>query len=145
MNKKLIFCFVLMMSFLTGCATTTDHTAYSKGKSTYRVRGKTYHVLKSSKNYTAVGNASWYGKRFQHKKTTGGERFNMHAMTAAHKTLPLNSRVEVTNLKNGRKVQVRINDRGPFVHNRIIDLSYAAAKKLGITGGGVALVRLKAV
>ena len=80
--------------------------------------------------------ASWYGPRFHGKKTANGERFNMYAMTAAHKTLPLSSYAEVTNLKNHRRVIVRINDRGPFHGKRAIDLSYAAAKELGISGLG---------
>ena len=82
------------------------------------------------------GTASWYGPRFHGKRTANGERFNMYAMTAAHKTLPLSSYVEVTNLKNHRSVIVRINDRGPYHGKRAIDLSYAAAKELGISGLG---------
>jgi rare lipoprotein A len=80
--------------------------------------------------------ASWYGPRFHGKKTANGERFNMYAMTAAHKTLPLSSYAEVTNLKNHRSIVVRINDRGPYHGKRAIDLSYAAAKELGISGLG---------
>ena len=80
--------------------------------------------------------ASWYGSKFHGKRTANGEKFNMYAMTAAHKTLPLSSYVEVTNLKNNRTVIVRINDRGPFNSSRVMDLSYAAAKELGISGTG---------
>ena len=79
---------------------------------------------------------SWYGSKFHGKRTANGEKFNMYAMTAAHKTLPLSSYVEVTNLKNNRTVIVRINDRGPFNSSRVMDLSYAAAKELGISGTG---------
>lgn len=88
------------------------------------------------------GMASWYGGRFHGRKTANGERYNMNAMTAAHKTLPFGTRVLVTNTRNGRSVQVRINDRGPFVRGRIIDLSRAAASQIGVTSSGVAPVRV---
>lgn len=96
----------------------------------------------SLKNYEENGNASWYGARFHKKRTTSGERFNMYALTAAHKTLPLSTQVTVTNLINGRQVTVRINDRGPFIPNRVIDLSYAAAKQLGMIGYGTVPVKI---
>jgi rare lipoprotein A len=99
----------------------------------YTVKGKVYRPLKSAKGYKARGLASFYSKRFHNRKTANGERYNMHAMTAAHRTLPFNTRLRVKNLKNGRTVVVRINDRGPFYSMRIIDLSYAAANRLGIT------------
>lgn len=111
----------------------------------YTVRGHTYHVLKSAKGYVAVGIASWYGPDFQGRLTTSGEPYDMYQMTAAHKTLPIPSYVEVTNLANGKKVVVRVNDRGPFVKNRLIDLSYMAALKLGIVGPGTAKVRVRAL
>jgi rare lipoprotein A len=95
--------------------------------------------------YEAVGLASYYGRKFNGRRTASGERYDMHAMTAAHPGLEFGSRVEVTNLKNGRKVQVRINDRGPFIKGRIIDLSYAAAKKIGMLSQGVVKVRVRAV
>jgi rare lipoprotein A len=91
----------------------------------------------------AVGLASYYGKKFHGRKTASGERFNMYALTAAHKRLPFGTRVRVTHLKNGRSVAVRINDRGPFVRGRMIDLSYGAAKKLGMVTQGVARVRIR--
>lgn len=97
------------------------------------------------RHYVARGYASWYGKRFHHRRTYSGERFNMYAMTAAHRTLPIHTRIEVTNLRNGRKVFVRINDRGPFKSRRIIDLSYGAAKRLGMTGRGIAPVRIRTI
>lgn len=112
---------------------------------TYRVFGKSYHVLTSSKNYDQVGVASWYGTAFHAQRTSSGERYNMLAMTAAHKTLPLPTYVQVTNLANGRKIIVKVNDRGPFEANRIIDLSYVAAKKLGMLGHGTAMVDVKAI
>jgi rare lipoprotein A len=93
--------------------------------------------------YEAVGLASYYGREFQGRRTASGERYNMYDLTAAHPVLKFGSRVEVTNLKNGRKVRVRINDRGPFKNGRIIDLSYAAAKKIGMLSRGVVKVRIK--
>jgi rare lipoprotein A len=90
-----------------------------------------------------TGIASWYGKKFHGRRTASGERYDMHAMTAAHRTLPFGTRVEVTDLETGRSVRVRINDRGPFVQGRIIDLSYAAARKLGMVERGLARVRIR--
>lgn len=89
-----------------------------------------------------VGRASWYGRLFQHKKTASGEPYDMHDFTAAHRTLPLGSWVKVTNLKNDKSVMVRINDRGPVLKSRILDLSYGAAMILGMDGDGIAKVRL---
>lgn len=111
----------------------------------YVVFGKRYYTMKSSNNYEQVGTASWYGTMFHDRSTSSGERYDMLAMTAAHKTLPLPTYVEVTNLSNNRKVIVKVNDRGPFESNRIIDLSYVAAKKLGMLGRGTAQVRVKAI
>ncbi len=111
----------------------------------YNVKGKRYYTMKSSKNYKAVGVASWYGTLFHAERTSSGERYDMLGMTAAHKTLPLPTYVEVTNLKNHRKIIVKVNDRGPFKPNRIIDLSYVAAKKLGMLGRGTAPVMVKAI
>jgi rare lipoprotein A len=111
----------------------------------YRVFGKTYHVMTSSKNYEEQGTASWYGTKFHAQRTSSGERYNMLAMTAAHKTLPLPTYVQVTNLRNGKKIIVKVNDRGPFESNRLIDLSYVAAKKLGMLGHGTAYVDVKAI
>jgi rare lipoprotein A len=92
-----------------------------------------------------VGRASWYGRLFQHKKTASGEPYDMHDFTAAHRTLPLGSWVKVTNLKNDKSVMVRINDRGPVMRSRILDLSYGAAMILGIGDSGVAKVRLDVI
>jgi rare lipoprotein A len=111
----------------------------------YRVFGKTYHVMSSSKNYEEQGTASWYGTKFHAQRTSNGERYNMLAMTAAHKTLPLPTYVQVTNLRNGKKIIVKVNDRGPFEGNRLIDLSYVAAKKLGMLGHGTTYVDVKAI
>jgi len=114
------------------------------GNAPYRVMGKTYYPLKSACGYHARGVASWYGRQFYKGRTSDGERYNMFAMTAAHKTLPLPSYVRVTNLRNNRTVTVRVNDRGPFLDHRIIDLSYAAAAKLGMLGTGTAPVEVVA-
>ena len=92
-----------------------------------------------------IGKASWYGRLFQHKKTASGEPYDMHDFTAAHRTLPLGSWVKVTNLKNDKSVMVRINDRGPVMKNRILDLSYGAAMILGLGDDGVAKVRLDVI
>jgi rare lipoprotein A len=95
--------------------------------------------------YVEVGLASWYGPGFQHHPTAAGDRFEANGLTAAHRTLPLNSLVRVTNLENGRAVVVRINDRGPFAHDRVIDLSAAAARALGMKKDGLAQVRIELV
>ena len=109
----------------------------------YTVNGKTYYPTVVSVGWTQDGIASWYGPNFHTKKTSNGERYNMYAMTAAHKTLPMNTIVRVTSKSNGRSVVVRINDRGPFVRGRIIDLSYAAGKKIGIDKTGTTPVHLE--
>ncbi len=111
----------------------------------YVAHKKRHHVMKTSKGYKARGIASWYGTRFHGRKTANGEHYNMFAMTAAHKTLPLPTYVKVTHLKNHKSVIVRVNDRGPFSENRIIDLSYAAATKLGVLGHGTAHVEVVSV
>ena len=110
--------------------------------SSYVVFGKRYYVLDSAEGFTQRGIASWYGTKFHGRPTSSGEVYNMHAMTAAHKTLPIPVYVHVKNLDNGRSTVVRVNDRGPFVDGRIIDLSYAAAKKLGVDGPGTANVEI---
>lgn len=108
----------------------------------YEVYGVRYHVLDSSEGFVERGVASWYGKKFHGRRTSSGETYDMYAMTAAHKTLPLPVYARVTNLTNGRSVVVRINDRGPFIDNRIVDLSYTAAEKLDMIGPGTAFVEL---
>lgn len=108
----------------------------------YQVRGRWY-TPREQPNYEEVGMASWYGDAFNGRPTSTGERFNMHELTAAHKTLPLPGLVEVTNLDNGRRVVVRVNDRGPFVDGRIIDLSRGAAQELGMISQGVGRVRVR--
>lgn len=114
-------------------------------KGSYKIKGKKYEIFANNKNFQQIGEASWYGPNFHGKKTASGERYDMYAMTAAHKTLPLGTMVEVTNLENGRKIRVRINDRGPFHGGRIIDLPKAAAQKLGIIRAGKGKVHIKSV
>lgn len=111
----------------------------------YEVFGQRYEVLATADGYVERGVASWYGPDFHGGNTSSGERYDMYAMTAAHKTLPLPAYVRVTNLQNGRSVVVRVNDRGPFSKNRIIDLSYAAAMRLDMVRDGTALVEVAVV
>jgi rare lipoprotein A len=111
----------------------------------YSVLGKRYYVLSSSVGYVERGVASWYGPGFHKVRTSTGETYDMYGMTAAHKTLPLPAYVSVTNLQNGRSVVVRVNDRGPFVGNRIIDLSYTAASKLDMLRNGTAMVEVRSI
>lgn len=112
-------------------------------KNPYTVLGKTYHLIKDESSYKERGYASWYGKKFNGYHTSNGELYDMYAMTGAHKTLPIPSYVRVTNLDNGRSVVVRINDRGPFHEGRIIDLSYAAAQRIGIHKTGTGRVEVE--
>ena len=111
----------------------------------YKVLGKWYSVRETSSGYREKGISSWYGKKFHGHRTSSGETYDMYAMTAAHKTLPLPTYVRVTHLENGRSVIVKVNDRGPFHEGRIIDLSYSAAKKLGITATGTGVVEVVAI
>lgn len=114
-------------------------------KNPYTVLGKTYHLIKDERAYKERGYASWYGKKFHGRRTSNGEIYDMYAMTAAHKTLPIPSYVRVTNVNNGKTAVVRVNDRGPFHSDRIIDLSYAAAQRLGIVNSGTGLVDVEIV
>jgi rare lipoprotein A len=111
----------------------------------YVVLGKRYHTLRSSDNYRERGIASWYGTKFHGHRTSSGESYDMYKMSAAHKSLPLPTYARVTNLGNGKSVIVKINDRGPFHENRLIDLSYAAASRLEILGKGTGLVEIEAI
>lgn len=140
---------VLSLMALSGCTNinrfdNSYKTPTTKGAH-YVVFGKPYKVLTSSSNYDMQGIASWYGTQFQHHYAANGSRYNMYKLTAAHKSLPLATYVLVTNLSNGKQVIVKVTDRGPFVSNRLIDLSYAAAKKIGMVGQGVAKVSVKAI
>jgi rare lipoprotein A len=134
--------FILFSSCTTSEPPAQQPTGYPKP---YKVFGKWYQPLPDSKGFRQRGIASWYGKDFHGKKTSNGEIYDMHAMTAAHKTLPLGTYVRVHNLENNRELEVRINDRGPFVRGRIIDLSYTAAKELGLLGPGTANVEIVAL
>jgi rare lipoprotein A len=166
--------FISLLLLLSGCSTVSRTNHYPIGKdgapnfnidaskipdavpkeeprskygnpSTYKVDGQTYTVLKSSKGYCQTGIASWYGMKFDKQLTSNRERYDVAAMTAASKVLPLPTYVQVTNLQNGKKVIVKVNDRGPFRENRIIDLSFVAAKKLGVFPKGTALVEVRAI
>jgi len=114
-------------------------------KSPYTVLGESYRVLPSASGYVERGIASWYGNKFHGYTTSTFEKYDMYAYSAAHKTLPLPSYARVTNLENGRSVVVRVNDRGPFVQNRIVDLSYVAAVKIGVWPKGTAMVEVRAI
>lgn len=111
----------------------------------YVVFGERYFVLDRADGFVERGVASWYGKKFHGRRTSSGETYDMYAMTAAHKSLPLPTYVQVTNLQNHRQLILRVNDRGPFHDNRIIDLSYAAASKLDIVRNGTGLVEVRAL
>ena len=138
-----LLCTFLIAVLASGCS--TRRPSGSRGTASYTVRGKTYHPLKSAAGFTETGTASWYGPGFHGKTTSNGERYNQNSMTAAHKLLPFDTKLRVTNLENGRSVIVRINDRGPFVGSRIIDLSRAAARQLNMLGPGTARVRIVAL
>lgn len=167
---KTLFLLITLLLIITGCTTplvveqqdsaplirkdvsnipnaTPKYELYSKygNPSTYEALGKTYRVKKSAVNHVERGIASWYGTKFHGRRTSSGEAYDMYQMTAAHKSLPLPTYAEVTNLDNGRKIVVKINDRGPFVDGRIIDLSYTAAIKLGIDKKGTGRVELRTI
>ena len=142
-----LFLIGLLIIIIFGCTTTREPppkqpAGYPKP---YKVFGKWYQPLPDSKGFRQRGIASWYGKDFHGKKTANGEIYDMYAVTAAHKTLPLGTYVRVHNFENGREIKVRINDRGPFVRGRVIDLSYTAAKDIGIVGPGTAKVEVVAL
>ena len=141
------------MGAVSGCASRSGVAAYSHPGSEddsipvaslpYRVDGHVYYPLRDSSGFSQEGTASWYGRDFHGKPTSSGEVYDMYSVTAAHKTLPFNTRVQVTHQENGKSIIVRINDRGPFVGGRVIDLSYGAARKLGIIEQGTAPVTLR--
>lgn len=122
------------------------HEPFSRGGNRpYTVFNKSYRPLREARGYRERGVASWYGKKFHGKRTSNGETYDMYTMTAAHKTLPIPCYARVRNLRNGREVIVRVNDRGPFLENRLIDLSYAAATRLDIVVTGTGLVEVTAI
>jgi len=134
-------------SVATGCASSgTAGRAHTSGTAPYSVNGRTYVPLRDWHGYEEEGVASWYGSAHHGKQTASGERFDAYGgLTAAHKTLPFNVCAEVENLRTGKSVRVRINDRGPFAKGRVIDLSKAAASEIGLVRSGVAKVRVEAV
>ena len=141
-------CIVLAIACAPKRAPMTTDALRSKTRASqkpYTVNGQRYEPLASHECFVQTGVASWYGKDFHGKKTSNGETYDMNAMTAAHKTLPLGVFVKVRNTNNGRETVVRVNDRGPFVKGRIIDLSHAAARKLGVDIAGTAPVRIEAL
>lgn len=137
--------FLIIPIFTEGCAKKASQKAPAGTFKPYTVKGTTYYPLKSAHGFVEEGVASWYGPGFHGKKTASGEKYNQYAMTAAHKTLPMGTRVRVTNLDNNRSALVRINDRGPFSSKRIIDLSRAAALRLEITQKGTGRVRVQSL
>jgi rare lipoprotein A len=148
---KTTFLGLIAVVFIIGGCTTLSSTPSRPSpkaptKATpYRVYGQWYYPRTHARGFSQTGLASWYGKKFHGRKTSSGETYDMYGLSAAHKTLPFNTLVKVRNLDNGREIDLRINDRGPFVRGRIIDLSYGAAKKLGIVGPGTARVELVAL
>jgi len=154
--RSRLFYLILLAFLLAACSRPayrsrvieTPETRGLKGwEKPYEVNGERYQPLRQQEHvgFSEEGLASWYGKDFHGKYTSNGEVYDMYAMTAAHKTLPLGVSVKVTNQANGRQTVVRVNDRGPFVKGRIIDLSYSAAKELGVVGPGTAPVRIEAL
>lgn len=158
-KRRALFLALLFLGVLlaSGCASVRSYERGNEGPSPpsgsesrprskpYTIRGTTYYPYETADGFSQTGMASWYGPSFHGKKTANGERFNTNALTAAHKELPFNTMVKVTNLANGRSTTVRINDRGPFAKNRIIDLSKKAAQEIGMIQSGTARVRIEAL
>jgi rare lipoprotein A len=144
-------CLVAILFLFTNCTSVTprprDGTMAPQPKQSkpYQIDGVWYYPRADAAGFRQSGLASWYGDPFHGRKTANGETYNMHGISAAHKTLPFNTVVKVRNLDNGRDIRVRINDRGPFVRNRVIDLSYGAARQIGLVGPGTARVELVAL
>ena len=142
---------LLLCALLASCSghekyvSRSDSQAPGGVQKPYTVKGERYEPLSSHEGFVQTGIASWYGSDFHGKKTSNGDTYDMYAMTAAHKTLPFGVYVKVSNRNNGRDTVVRINDRGPFVAGRIIDLSYSAAKDIGVVFSGTALVKIEAL
>jgi len=138
----LLFTITLFSASSASEAATTYDRATQKP---YMINNQAYYPIPTAYGFTQAGTASWYGPDFHGQKTSNGEIYNMYDISAAHKTLPMNTVLLVKNLENGRELVIRVNDRGPFVRGRIIDLSYSAAKQLGIVGKGTARVHLTAL
>lgn len=148
------WCLFFLVLLLVACGTpankvkvmeTPSQSSLKYTQRAYEINGQRYQPILTAEEFTEQGIASWYGKDFHGRKTSNGEIYDMYAMTAAHKTLPMNVYLQVTNLENGRSTVVRVNDRGPFVKSRILDLSYSAANQLGVVGPGTAPVRIEAL
>ena len=148
-SKSYLPVWILLLFFLCSCSAGRSPSTVSRPAPgyprSYQVFGKWYQPVPDSKGFLERGLASWYGKDFHGKKTANGETYDMYEMTAAHKTLPLGTYVKVFNLDNDKETDVRINDRGPFVRGRIIDLSYEAARRVGVVGPGTASVEITAI
>jgi len=142
--RFIVFCSISGF-FLYGCSTAAPPAVPPGYPKPYKMGRNWYTPLPHAGGFTQFGKASWYGREFHGKKTANGEIYNMYDMTAAHKTLPFDTYVRVRNIENNRTAVVRINDRGPFARGRIIDLSYSAAKKLGIVGPGTTDVKIVAL
>lgn len=154
MKKIITFLLLLGIIIMLGCSKKNKNfgeTQYTSAKThratmrAYNIRGKRYSPTYVEVGQTMRGISSWYGPHFHGKHTSNGERYNMHGLTAAHKTWPMDTMVKVTNLQNNKSVTVRINDRGPFVRGRIIDCSYQAGKQIGLDGMGIAKVHVQVV
>ncbi len=142
---KRIFLVIAVVA-IAGCSSVdTSHRTSEPSPRPYKVAGKWYQPRSHAHGFQQKGIASWYGKKFHGRKTSNGETYDMYGVSAAHKTLPFNTVVRVHNLDNGKKIDVRINDRGPFIRGRIIDLSYGAAKTIGLVGPGTARVKIVAL
>lgn len=146
-SKYARYCVFLSALLLTACAQAHhNNTTYNKATQVpYVINNITYYPIPDAYGYEEKGIASWYGKKFHGRKTSNGERYDMYAMTAAHKTLPMNTMLLVENLENGKEIVVRVNDRGPFIRGRVVDLSYTAAKKLGMANKGISKVKITAL
>ncbi len=136
---------ILIFMFLFALQACSANVQYRKSRKDTSVSNRTPNSRKYYVGQVLTGMSSYYGKKFHGRKTSNGDMFDMYKLTAAHRFLPFNTIVEVTNLANGRSVRVRVNDRGPFVGNRILDLSYAAARKIGLTGAGVGKVQIRII
>ncbi len=141
----LVIVFIFCSSFSSFVDAAWAMDSWSKIVRPYLINNKTYYQLPPQDSFIQKGHASWYGPAFHGRKTSNGEDYNMHSLTAAHKTLPMDTVLLVKNLDNGKDTFVRINDRGPFVGGRILDLSYKAARELGIVGDGTARVQIVAL
>jgi rare lipoprotein A len=170
MTRKQYLFYYVVVAFLAGCSSSgrykikddvgpqspisidsiedaqPKYEPYSRGgNNDYQLRGGSYQIIKDIEGYKERGYASWYGTKFHGHRTSNGEVYDMYSMSAAHKTLPIPSYLKITNLDNGKKIVVRVNDRGPFHDERIVDLSYAAAYKLGVLQNGTAPVQIESI